>query len=155
MRRTITAGVLAAMAAAAMAFGAGAEKRALGHGDFDNWKGVTNYSVSRDGAWAAYAVNPQEGDGELFFRNVKTGKSVMIPRGYKPQFTADGKYGVALIKPQYAKTRKAKIAKKKDHEMPTDSLAMVDLETLKVEKVADVKSYKLGRDGGDWVRADG
>lgn len=152
MRRTITAGVVAAMAAvAAMAFGAGAEKRALGHDDFDNWKGVTNYGVSRNGAWAAYAVNPQEGDGELYFRNVKTGKSVMIPRGYKPQFTADGKYGVALIKPQYSKTRKAKITKKKDHEMPTDSLAMVDLETLKVEKVADVKSYKLGRDGGDWV----
>ena len=59
MRRTITAGVLAAMAAAAaMAYGAGAEKRALGHGDFDNWKGVTNYSVSRDGAWAASALLP-------------------------------------------------------------------------------------------------
>ncbi len=129
----------------------GWSKRALGHEDFDSWKGAVNYGLSRDGEWSAYAVNPQEGDGELYFRNTKTGKSLTVPRGYQPSFTADGKYAVALIKPLYADTRNAKIAKKKDHEMPTDSMIMVDLKTLKTSKVASVKNYKIGKDGGVWV----
>ncbi len=127
------------------------EKRALSHEDMDSWKGVVNYGLSRDGKWSAYAVNPQEGDGEMYFRNTRSGKEIMIARGYKPQFTADGRYGVALIKPEYAVTRKAKIDKKKDHEMPKDSLAIVDLGTMKVRKIGSVLGYKIGRDGGDWV----
>lgn len=127
------------------------EKKALGHDDFDNWKGVQNYSLTRDGMWAAYSVNPQDGDGELFFRNTRTGKSISIPRGYRPRFTADSKWGVALVKPLHDQTRKAKIAKKKDHEMPKDSLVYVDLRTLQVNKVPSVLNYKIGVDGGNWV----
>lgn len=128
-----------------------AEKKALSHEDFDAWKGVNNYSLTRDGEWAAYAVNPQDGDGELYFRNTRTGRTLTVPRGYNPQFTADGKYAVALIKPLHADTRKAKIDKKKDEEMPLDSMIMVELKTLKNQKVASVKGYKIGKDGGDWV----
>lgn len=127
------------------------EKRALTHDDFDAWKGVVNYGLTRDGAWAAYAVDPQEGDGELYFRNTATGRNLMVPRGYKPSFTADGKYAVALIKPYHADTRQGKIDKKKDHEMPMDSMIIVDLKTLKTQKIPSVSGYKLGKDGGDWV----
>ena len=133
------------------AFHAAGEKRALTHEDFDSWKGVVNYGLSRDGAWAAYSVDPQDGDGELYFRNTATGHSLMVPRGYKPSFTADGKYAVALIKPFHADTRKGKIDKKKDYEMPQDSMIIVDLKTLKTQKIPSVTGYKLGQDGGDWV----
>lgn len=131
--------------------GSNAEKRALGHDDFDSWKNVLNESVSRQGDWAAYEVNPQAGDGVLYFHAVKSGKEVKIERGYRPEFTADGKYGIALIKPEYQKTRKAKIDKKKDHEMPKDSMAIIDLKTLQVTKIACVLDYKIGKDGGEWL----
>lgn len=151
MRRTITAGMVAVMAAMAMALGASAEKRALGHEDFDQWKSVTNYGLSRNGEWAAYAVNPQAGDGELLFRNTRNGREVRIPRGYRPTFTADSRWCLALVKPEYAMTRKAKINKKKDFDMPSDTLVYVDLTTRKIVKVANVKDFKVGKDGGTWV----
>ena len=128
-----------------------AEKKALGHDDFDNWKAVRNHMVSRDGAWAAYSVVPQEGDGMLTFRNVKTGKTVEIPRGYMPTISADSHWAYAQVKPEFAKTRKAKIAKKKDSDLPQDSLAIIDLTTLKVTKIPEVTGYKTGKDGGEWV----
>lgn len=100
---------------------AAADKKALDHDDFDAWKSVRNMAVSRSGEWAAFAVNPQEGDGILTFYNTRSRKRVEIPRGYDARISADGRWGVALIKAPFADTRKAKIDKKKDSELPQDS----------------------------------
>ena len=126
-------------------------KKALDHTSFDNWKSVRNTGLSDSGEWAAYSVDPQEGDGCLYFYNTRTKKQIPIPRGYQASFTADGKWGISLIKAEYAKTRKAKIDKKKDLDLPQDSLAIVNLSTGGVEKIPHVLSYKIGKKGGDWV----
>lgn len=136
---------------ALMLTGAVNAKKTLGHDDFDFWEKLTNNSVSNNGRWATFAVNPQEGDGVLSFYNTSTGAKIEIPRGYQPSFTADGKWGVAKIKPFYASTRQARIAKKKDFDLPQDSLAIVDLTTGKVEKIGNVISYKIGKSGGNWI----
>ena len=139
------------MLAAMMAGNAVGTKKVLDHTSFDNWKGVRNTGVSNNGEWAAYSVDPQEGDGTLFFYNTRTGKKLEIPRGYQASFTADCKWGLALVKAEYAKTRKAKIDKKKDLDLPQDSLAIVNLSTMDVRKIGNVLSYKIGKKGGDWV----
>ena len=126
-------------------------KKVLDHSSFDDWKSVAVSPLAKDGSWAAYAVNPQEGDGILTFRNVKSGKEINIPRGYRPQFSDNARWAVALIKPYYLDTRKAKIDKKKDFDMPQDTLAIVDLKSGVVTKIANVNSYKLGKDGGEWL----
>lgn len=148
MRRGLLLMLSGLIAGAGLSF---AEKRELTHEDLDGWKGVENHAVSNNGEWCAYSVNPQAGDGSLTFYNTRTGKRVEIARGYQPSFTADSKWAVALIKPEYEATRKAKIAKKKDHEMPKDSLAIVNLKTMEVRKKAHVLSYKVASDGGEWV----
>lgn len=126
-------------------------KKVLDHSSFDDWKSVRVAQLSNDGQWAAYMVNPQEGDGMLTLRHTKNGKEMAIARGYNPKFTADSKWAVALIKPFYLDTRKAKINKKKDFDMPQDSLAIVNLTNGDIVKIAKVNSYKLGKDGGDWL----
>lgn len=126
-------------------------KKVLDHSSFDDWKSVRISDLSRNGQWAAYEVNPQEGDGELTLRNTQNGKTICIPRGYKPAFTADSKYAVALIKPFFADTRQAKIDKKKDLDMPQDSLAMINLSSMKITKVPMVTQYKLAKDAGTWL----
>lgn len=126
-------------------------KKPLDHDSFDSWQSVSVAPLSQNGKWAAYMVNPQEGDGVLTFRNTRTGKEVSIARGYQPSFTADGQWAIALIKPFYADTRAAKIKKKKDFDLPQDSLALVNLSKGTVEKIANVQRYRVGLDGGDWV----
>lgn len=144
MKRIITAALFAAM----LLTGGAQAKKMLGHDDFDAWRRVGTEAFSDNGLWAAYRVYPQEGDGVLTFRNTKNGKTINIDRGYRPAFTRDGLWAVALIQPTFQQTRKAKIAKKKDFDMPQDSLAIVNLRTGEVERIPRVISYRLGRKGG-------
>lgn len=126
-------------------------KRPLNHDDFDSWESVSIDAISNDGNWSAYSVVPQEGDALLSLRNNKTGKTISIPRGYNPKFSADGKWAVTSIKPAYSDTRKAKIEKKKDFDLPQDSLAIIELSNGRVEKIANVINFKIGEKGGNFL----
>lgn len=126
-------------------------KKALDHTSFDDWKKVSNHCLSNDGTWAAFSVNPQEGDGILTLHNTRTGKDINISRGYEVTFTADSRHAIARIKPYFKDTRKAKIDKKKDFDMPQDSLAIVDLKSGVISRIPNVTSYKIGEKGGDWL----
>ncbi len=126
-------------------------KKVLDHSSFDDWKKVTNHSLSNDGNWAAFSVNPQEGDGELTIRSTKNNTEINIARGAGIAFTADSRWAIARIIPLFQDTRKAKIDKKKDFEMPQDSLAIVDLKTQKVTKIPLIKGFKTSKDGSSWI----
>lgn len=126
-------------------------KKPLDHTCFDNWKKVTNHCLSNDGKWAAFSINPQEGDGVLTIRNTFNGKEVSIQRGADVAFTADSRWAIARVQPLFKDTRQAKIDKKKNYEMPQDSLAIIDLKNVAVTKIPLVKGFKIGEKGGDWV----
>lgn len=126
-------------------------KRPLNHDDFDAWQRVNINSISRNGNWSAFSVTPQEGDAVLTFRNNRTKKEISIPRGYKPSFTSDGKWAIALIKPFFKDSRQAKIDKKKDYESPKDSLVIIELDKLHIEKIPNVLNYKIGEKGGTFL----
>lgn len=136
---------------ALMAFINLSAKKTLSHEDFDSWQKVNNIGVSNNGEWMVFSVNPQEGDGILTFQNTINNKKIDIERGYQPKISADSKWGFALIKPFYGETRTAKIKKTPSHEMPADSLAVINFKTGKVTKIPNVTSYKIGKDGGEWV----
>ncbi|MDE5870067.1 MAG: hypothetical protein K2H18_07525, partial [Muribaculaceae bacterium] len=127
------------------------EKKALDHTSFDSWKSVVNYPFSSNGEWGVYAVNPQEGDGVLTFYSTKGSEKIEIDRGYRPTFSASGRWGIALIKPTYSQTRDAKRRGKTKFELPQDSLAIVDLKERRVTRIPRVVSYKTGEKGGDWI----
>lgn len=126
-------------------------KKVLDHTSFDNWKKVTNHSLSNDGNWAAFSVNPQEGDGILTLRNTKSNAEINIARGTGVKFTADSRWAIARIIPLFKDTRQAKIDKKKDFDMPQDSLAIVDLKNQSVTKIPLVKGFKTSKDGSGWI----
>lgn len=134
------------MALLALAPLALAQKKPLDHTVYDSWQSVGATSISPKGNVLSYEVNPQEGDGVLTLRVMgKKGREITIERGYQARILDDETYAVCLIKPEFAKTRKARIDKKKPDEMPQDSLAVIDLATGAVSKFADVKGYKMGK----------
>ncbi len=126
-------------------------KKPLDHSCFDDWKKVTNHSLSNDGRWAAFSVNPQEGDGVLTLRNTGSTKEISIERGAGVKFSADSRWAIALIHPHFKDTRQAKIDKKKDFDMPQDSLAIVDLKSGIVTRIPRVKGFSIGEKGGHWL----
>ena len=54
-------------------------KKPITHDVYDSWKTIQGTKISIDGAWLAYALVPQDGDGELVVRNLKTSAEVRAP----------------------------------------------------------------------------
>ena len=59
-------------------------KRPLAHSDYDSWRAIQGQSLSRDGKFVAYALVPQDGDGEVIVRNLATGAEWRHSRGAQP-----------------------------------------------------------------------
>jgi dipeptidyl aminopeptidase/acylaminoacyl peptidase len=126
-------------------------KKPLTHDVYDGWKSAGERKISNDGNYILYAVNPQEGDGEMIIQNIKSGYKKIIPRGYNGIITEDSRYAVLKIKPAYQDTRQAKIKKKKPDEMSKDSLAIVLLGADSIIKISRIKSYKTPEKGANWL----
>lgn len=126
-------------------------KRPLNHGDYDSWKTVQRASLAGNGQWVSYEINPQEGDGELVVESPSLNRKIVISRGYDARFSADGSFLVAKIKPELEKVRQAKKAKAKPDKMPKDSLIVVSLADGKQRQYANVLSYSIGADAGNWL----
>ena len=141
MKRILVTAVLVAAA-----LNLQAQKKPLDHSVYDSWQSAANSVLSPDGSVIAYEVNPQEGDGTLTLRSFgKKGREISISRGYNLRFTEDSRFAVCLIKPEFQKTRRAKIKKKKADDMPKDSLAVINLATGEITKYPNVKGYKMGK----------
>ena len=61
-----------------------AAKRPLAHSDYDTWRAIQLQQLSRDGKVLAYALNPQDADGEVVARLLTTGVEWRHPRGHRP-----------------------------------------------------------------------
>ncbi len=130
-----------------------AQKKPLDHTVYDGWKSISSTAVSEDGKVVCYQVSPQEGDGTLYFYQpkAKSNKEIVVERGYSAKITPDGKYAVALIKPQFALTRQAKIDKVKNDAIPKDSLVVLSFADGSITKFANVVSYKVGEDSAPYL----
>ena len=126
-------------------------KKPLTHDVYDSWKAVGGDKISNNGQYVLFNVDPQEGDGALYIKSYASKAMQEFARGSNAEFTNDSRYAVFQIKPEYNKVRALKLKKKKGDDLPKDSLAIVALENMSVVKVPWVKSYKLPKEGSNWV----
>ena len=122
----------------------------LDHSVYEDWKTLENATISNDGHWASYEVNPQKGDGFLYLVNLKENTIDSVPRGYNPVFSNQSDFLVFRIKPPYAMVRQAKKDKKKKDEMPRDSLGIWLTPGGEPLKIPHVKSFRVPEDGTGW-----
>ncbi len=153
-----------------------AQKRPLTHQDYDSWKSIQASQLSRDGKWVAYALMPQDGDGEIIVRNVATGAELKTGRGYRPPtpppdpeaggsqaggaanarlvrpvFTADSRFVIFTIEPNKADLAQARKDKKKPEDMPKNALGIFDLNSGQLQRIERVKSFQLPEDSSGWL----
>ena len=128
-----------------------AQKKPLDHTVYDGWQSIADRSISNDGKYLTYAVNPQEGDGMLVVQSVGGDYKKEIARGYGPIITEDSRFLICRIKPAFKETREAKIKKKKADEMPKDSLVIIELGKEIITKIPRLKNFKVPDDTGNWL----
>ena len=128
-----------------------AQKKPLDHSVYDNWQHIGERMISNDGKWVVYSIDPQEGDNELVIQSSDAQYKKSIARGYNAVITEDSRYVIFKIKPFYKDTREAKIRKKKQADMPKDSLAIVELGKEGIWKREKVKGYKTPQKSFGWL----
>ncbi len=173
-KRSIALSVVALLISTSAFAQQAATKRPLIHNDYDSWRAIQGQSLSRDGKFVAYALVPQDGDGEVVARNLATGVEWRAPRGAqpvnppqrsseaeptfgpppfagRPVFTADSRFLVFQIQPTKAETEKAKKEKKKPEEMPKNAMGIMDLSTGEVTRIERVKNFQVPEDGAGFI----
>ena len=130
---------------------AAAAKKPLSYDAYNGWRSIQGTQLSRDGQWLVYALAPQDGDGELIVRDLKTDREFRAARGRQPVITVDGKFVVFSVAPLKAEVDKAKKDKKKPEEQPKSALGIMDLATGQVTTVDRVKSFKVPEEFGSSV----
>lgn len=175
--RRLTALGLLALLVSASAF-AQQPKRPLTHADYDSWRAIQGQSLSRDGKFVAYALVPQDGDGEVVVQNLATGVEWRHSRGAapvnppprspeaqpgpgpgfgqgpfagRPFFTADSRFVVFQILPAKADTEKAKKEKKRPEDMPKNAMGIMNLSNGEVTRIDRVKSFQVADDGTGFI----
>ncbi|MET0517381.1 MAG: prolyl oligopeptidase family serine peptidase, partial [Burkholderiaceae bacterium] len=129
---------------------AAATPRPIGFDAFAGWRSIQGAVLSRDGAYAAYALVGQESDGELVVRRLADGREWRAPRGSAPAFSADGRYLAFALQPSRAELDQAKKDKKTQGEdLPKPGLGLMDLASGKVEITFErVKRFAWPEEGG-------
>ena len=154
--------------AATLTLAAQPAKRPLQHRDYDGWRTILSQALSRDGKFLAYAVFPEEGDGEVVVQNLATGREIRenagavpttpaaanpetgepaAPRTVRLMFTHDNRFLVAGTFPSKAEIDKAR----KDKETARNGMLIFDLTALTAVRVGDVASFQIPEVGASFV----
>jgi dipeptidyl aminopeptidase/acylaminoacyl peptidase len=120
------------------------QKKPITHDVYDSWKSIQGTKLSADGVWLVYAVTPQDGDGELIVRNLKTNAEIHAARGRDPNFTSDSHFVTFALAPYKKDVDQARKAKKKPEDMPKNGVGVVDLTKSTATVLAEhVKSFRV------------
>jgi dipeptidyl aminopeptidase/acylaminoacyl peptidase len=159
------------IAIAVTAAPAAQSKRPLTHEDFDGWRTIYTPTLTRDGRYLAYSFMPQDGDGELVVRDLRTGQEHREPAGALPPpviqtaeetnpdepppvrsirilASGDSRFVVATTFAAKAATEQARREKKRPEEMPKGELLIISLADNKVTRLPAVKSIQMPSRGG-------
>ena len=63
-------------------------QKPLTHDVYDSWKNINSPSISNDGRYISWEINPQQGDGWLFLYDQIKGTLDSVKRGYNAKFSA-------------------------------------------------------------------
>jgi dipeptidyl aminopeptidase/acylaminoacyl peptidase len=155
--------VLVALLLASLA--ALAAKRPLTPKDYDDWRSIQGQQLAPDGKHLAYALFPQDGDGELVVRNLVTGLERREKVGARPappppdplnpeqrpeargitiSFTADSHTLVFSTFP-------SKAEKGKPGEELKGGMVVMNLESGSVARVVSVKNFQVPETGNGFI----
>ena len=110
-------------------------KRPIRHTDYDSWRSIVGTSLSRDGKWVLYTLQPQDGDGELVIRATAGGQEYRVLRGQRAQFSSGSNFVLLSIAPTKAEIEQAKKDKKPAPTAISGLLSLSDGKVSLLEKV--------------------
>lgn len=125
------------------------------------WKNISSASLSPDGHWLVYQLQPNEGDSEVIIRQVKGDKEYRfsrgeVPRARGPEATSFGaeiivaensRYVAFLVYPKSSEAKKLRRERKRI----TPDACLVDLATGEKKEWSKIKRILFSRESSGWL----
>ena len=149
---------LACVALAPGALAAQETKPALDHEDTYRWNSIGGRTISADGEWLAYVLQPWDGDPTLVIARAD-GSAERRFRGSSPSFTPDSRHLAFRVPPLQAVVDSLRLEGERGDDLPGDSLAVVTLaaafgaegDDAGVTRAGPIESFRIPEDGGAFV----
>ena len=126
-----------------LTFSMTAQKKVLEHDDFEIWNAIKGKALSPNGDYVIYALQKGEKDSHLKIKD-SSGKLIFEhERSEKGLFTYDSKYALFTIKAWKDSVTAMKSRKVKKEKLPKDSLGILNISTGNLDRLANIKSYKV------------
>jgi dienelactone hydrolase len=151
LRNLVLVLILIVLAGSAALWAQAPPRRSISYDAYDGWKSIQGARISRDGLWLVYTLAPQDGDGDLVVRNLKTGAEKRQPRGKDAIITADDRFIAYAIAPLKADVDRAKREKKKPEDQPKGGFGVLNLATGQAFTADRVKSFRVAEESGQYV----
>ena len=118
------------------------QKKVLDHKDTELWNTIEGQSISNDGQYVLYTLRTGEKDAQIKIKESNGNTLLTNERSENGKFSYNSKFALFTIKAWKDSINNLKRKKVKDKDLPKDTLAIFNLETKQLEKIANIKSYK-------------
>lgn len=126
-------------------------KKALDHDAYKDWRRSASEGISNNGQWINYTLNSNASANDILEVSTFDGKQILhYERGTKGKFSDNSQLLFFTIKPDLNELNNLRRSKVKKEDLPLDSLAIVDLNSNAIRKIARLKSYKIPNKWNSW-----
>ncbi|GAA4969254.1 alpha/beta hydrolase family protein [Algibacter aquimarinus] len=119
------------------------QKKTLTHSDIQSWKTIENESISHNGNHVVYDLQLDNSDSHLILKTSNGDTVLEHERASQGKFSYDSNFLTFTIKPWKDSIKDMQRRKVKKSKMPKDTLAIYNIKTKELTKIANVKSYKM------------
>ena len=115
--------------------------------DIVAWKSIRTAVFSKYGSWFGYRLAPQEGDGEVIFKQPRGDKEYKFPAGEAQMYSAGGQiafsenaqWAAFTILPTQQESKQARKTRKRTY----NKVGLVDLKTGEKTEFEKIRSFSL------------
>ena len=127
------------------------EKKQLQIEDLTRWNEITQKAMSYDGRWVVYTLDAEDSDPTTIVYDGRTGKEQRFDRADDFRISQDSRHLIFLVHPPEDTVKEMRRRKVKKADLPGDTLGIYHLTEGELEKVADVKNFKLPEKWNGWL----
>ena len=131
-------------------------KPGLDHDDTYRWNAVRGRTLSADGKWLTYVIEPWDGDPTLVVTRTD-GSAESRYRGRAATFTRNARFVSFRVPPVKSVVDSLRRQGKNDNDLPGDSLAVVTLDNSfsgsneKIFRAGPIESFSVPEDDGVFI----
>ncbi len=118
---------------------------------YESWNRITQTSISNNGDWISYNLQPGKGDKTLVVYNNRNEKEYRHPRSSSAKIDESNNFVAFLSSPSLKKIQELKRKKVKKKKMPKDTLKLFKTKDASIENLGAIKSFKVPEEWGNFI----